>query len=75
VKVGDFVKAIREVEAMLKEERAEKSTRLASLRDELLDREKALPAHSVRPHQLLAIEALEDQIEALEKEIADDAMV
>ena len=70
VKVGDFVKAIREVEAMLKEERAEKSTRLASLRDELLDREKALPAHSVRPHQLLAIEALEDQIDALEKEIA-----
>ncbi len=63
-KVGDFVKAVRDVEAQLREE---KTARLAFLRAELLDREKALPAHSVRPHQILAIEALEDEIDELEK--------
>jgi phosphoribosylanthranilate isomerase len=72
LKVGDFVKAVRDVENLLREE---KSARLASLREALLDREKALPAHSVRPHQLLAIEALEDEIEEMEKEISDDTMV
>ncbi len=70
-KVGDFVKAVREVEALLREEREEKASRLASLKEALADREKALPAHSVRPHQLLAIEALEEDIEALEKELLD----
>ena len=73
-KVGDFVKAVREVEAMLHEEKEEKSARLAALKAELLDREKALPAHSVRPHQLLIIEELEDRITALEKEIAQYEM-
>lgn len=66
-KVGDFVKAVREAEAMLLEE---KTARLASLKAQLLDREKALPAHSVRPRQLQVIEELEDQISVLEKEIA-----
>jgi len=69
-KVGAFVRAVREVEVLLREEKAEKTARLTSLRAELLDREKALPAHSVRPHQLLVIEELEDAIAALEKEIA-----
>ena len=67
MKVGDFVKAVREVEAILLEEKA---ARLASLKAQLLDHEKALPAHSVRPHQLQRIEELEDQISVLEKEIA-----
>ena len=45
------------------------------LQAELAEREAALPVHSVRPHQLMAIEALEDEISrkqealnALEKE-------
>jgi len=70
-KVSDFVKGVRTVEAKMREEKEVKVARLAALKEELLDREKALPAHSVRPHQLLAIEALEDEIEALEKEIPD----
>jgi hypothetical protein len=69
-KVGDFVKAVRVVEALMREEREEKSARLGTLKEALADREKALPAHSVRPHQLLAIEALEEEIEALETEIS-----
>jgi uncharacterized small protein (DUF1192 family) len=32
------------------------------LKAELAEREAALPVHSVRPHQLMAIEALEDEI-------------
>lgn len=69
-KVGDFVTAVREAEGVLREERTEMEERLMNLKEALADREKALPAHSVRPHQLQAIEALEDEIAALEKDLA-----
>ncbi len=39
------------------------------LKEELKDREKALPAHTIRPHQLLAIEELEEKIRRLEEEL------
>jgi hypothetical protein len=35
----------------------------------LKDREKALPAHTIRPHQLLAIEELEEKIRRLEEKL------
>jgi len=35
------------------------------------DREAALPAHSIRPHQLLVIEELEEEMERKQKELAD----
>ena len=35
------------------------------------DREAALPAHSIRPHQLLIIEELEEEIERKQKELED----
>jgi len=38
---------------------------LARLSSELEEMKKALPAHSIRPHQLLAIEELEDEIERI----------
>ena len=41
---------------------------ITRLREEKADREKALPAHSIRPHQLLAIEELEEAIEAKQRE-------
>lgn len=37
------------------------------LKEMLKDREAALPAHSVRPHQIQEIEALEEKIAAVEK--------
>jgi uncharacterized small protein (DUF1192 family) len=43
---------------------------IARLQAEKADREKALPAHSIRPHQLLAIEELEEEIEQRQKELA-----
>jgi len=33
------------------------------------DREAALPAHSIRPHQLLVIEELEEEIARKQKEL------
>jgi hypothetical protein len=40
---------------------------LAKITEELQLRVAALPAHSVRPHQLLAIEDLEEKIALTEK--------
>ncbi len=39
------------------------------LKEEKTDREKALPAHTIRPHQLLIIEELEEEIDRKEKEL------
>jgi hypothetical protein len=39
------------------------------LKEDKADREKALPAHSIRPNQLLIIEELEEEIERREKEL------
>ncbi len=42
---------------------------LRRLAQEKAEREAALPAHSIRPHQLLAIEDLEEEIEQKQKEL------
>jgi hypothetical protein len=44
------------------EEKAELQEELKRLRAELEERRGSLPAHSVRPHQILAIESLEERI-------------
>jgi hypothetical protein len=43
---------------------------IEELEARLRDREAALPAHSVRPHQLLAIEELEEEIKEKKKRLA-----
>ena len=35
---------------------------ISRLKDELAERKAALPAHSVKPHQLMVIEELEEDI-------------
>lgn len=50
---------------MDKEEELEKE--IKELEAKLKDREDALPAHSVRPHQILIIEELETAIEEKKK--------
>jgi polyhydroxyalkanoate synthesis regulator phasin len=42
---------------------------LRKLKEMLKDREAALPAHSVRPHQIQEIEELEEKIADMEKEL------
>jgi len=39
------------------------------LKRELQERAQMLPAHSIRPHQLLALEELEEKILDLEKKV------
>ena len=42
---------------------------IEKLKELLRDREDALPAHSIRPHQLQAIEEIEEEIAAKEEEL------
>jgi hypothetical protein len=42
---------------------------IGKLKEEKADREKALPAHSIRPHQLLVIEELEEAIARKQEEL------
>ncbi len=49
--------------------KTKKEEELARLRNELQEREKSLPAHSIRPHQLLVLEELEEKIRMLEREL------
>ena len=39
------------------------------LKEELQEREKSLPAHSIRPHQLIVIEELEEKIRKLQERV------
>lgn len=42
---------------------------IQTLKTELEERQKALPAHTIRPHQLLIIEELENRILLLEEKL------
>jgi len=42
---------------------------IRELEEQLKDREAALPAHSVRPHQLQIIEELEERIQQKKKDL------
>jgi hypothetical protein len=52
---------------MDKEEELKKG--IEALEEQLKDREASLPAHSVRPDQMLAIEELETAIQVKRKEL------
>lgn len=54
--------------SMDKEQNLEKE--IQELEERLKDRELALPAHSVRPHQLLIIEELEEEIQEKKNRLA-----
>jgi phosphoribosylanthranilate isomerase len=61
-KVNRFVEAVRESEKDLKTHKKELETELKKLQAQHKQREDQLPAHTIRPHQLLDIEALETEI-------------
>lgn len=54
---------------MTKKKREQLIKEIQELKEKLSDREAALPAHSVRPHQVQVIEELEEKIVALEKKL------
>ena len=68
-KVEKFVKEARRAERELYEEKDKLTEKLNRLRADLKDREDALPAHSVRPNQIMVIEEIEDEIELVEKDL------
>ena len=51
-------------------EEQELEREIKELEERLKDRELALPAHSIRPHQLLIIEELEEEIQEKKKRLA-----
>lgn len=55
---------------MAETKRQELLEEIKNLEEKLRDREAALPAHSVRPHQIQEIEELEEKIAALERKLA-----
>ncbi len=69
-KVEKFVKEARRAEGELYEEKEKLTEKLEGLEADLKDREDALPAHSVRPNQMMVIEAIEDEIQLVEKDLA-----
>lgn len=42
---------------------------LLELKEKLDDARKRLPAHTIRPHQMQALEELEEKIEAIETQL------
>ncbi len=68
-KVEKFVSEVRRAEEVLSEKAVQLSLKLDELKEALEDREAALPAHSVRPHQIMIIEELEEEIDLKEKEL------
>jgi phosphoribosylanthranilate isomerase len=68
-KVGAFVEEVRRAEKEIRRERMDLEEKLEQLKEDLRDRERALPAHSVRPHQLMAVEALEEEVAQIEREL------
>jgi phosphoribosylanthranilate isomerase len=69
-RVEKFVKEVRRAEGKLYEEKERLTKKLEGLKADLKDREDALPAHSVRPHQIMVIEAIEDEIQLVEENLA-----
>ncbi|MBN2031920.1 MAG: hypothetical protein JW836_01485 [Deltaproteobacteria bacterium] len=69
-KVEIFVREVRRAEAALREKKTDLEKKIRHMEEELHERETALPAHSVRPHQIIAIEDLEEEIAVIEKEFA-----
>lgn len=70
-RVEAFVSEVRRAERHIAGSREELRRKLTGLKAELQDREAALPAHSVRPHQIMIIEELEEEISRAEKELED----
>jgi phosphoribosylanthranilate isomerase len=69
VRVKEFVRETRRAKEILPDKKEQIKREIEDLNELLADRKAALPAHSIRPHQIQAIEELEDEIAAKEKEL------
>ncbi|MFC1867143.1 hypothetical protein ACFL0H_03310 [Thermodesulfobacteriota bacterium] len=69
VRVKRFVEEVRRAEEEIRSKKEELHQEIEKLKELLRDREAALPRHSIRPHQIQVIEALEEEIAAKEREL------
>lgn len=67
--VEKFMNEVRKGENNLNQKKNTLLKKLEEKKEQLKDRELALPAHSIRPHQLQIIEELEEEVADLEREI------
>lgn len=67
IRVKQFVEEVRKVERDLLPMREILQKEIIKLKELLKDREAALPAHSIRPHQIQVIEELEEEIDQKEE--------
>jgi phosphoribosylanthranilate isomerase len=70
VKVKEFVRETRRAAETLPDKKGQKKREIEELKELLAERKAGLPAHSVSPGQIRAIEELEDEISAKEEEFA-----
>jgi phosphoribosylanthranilate isomerase len=68
-KLRKFVSEVKRAQQALCGRQADLINELEKVREELRERVKALPRHSVRPHQLILIEELQEEEAALEQEL------
>lgn len=68
-KLEKFVSEVRRAEEALRHKAEQLALKVSELKEALKDREAALPAHSVRPHQIMIIEELEEEIASKEREM------
>jgi phosphoribosylanthranilate isomerase len=68
-KVRKFVSEVKRARQVIRRRQETLTKKLEQVREEIIEREKALPHHSVRPHQILVIEELEDEAADLEKKL------
>ncbi len=68
-RVEAFVNEVRRAETAIKRHREDLMNELTKLKEELRQRQAAIPPHSIRPHQILRVEEIEDEIDLKEKEI------
>ncbi len=60
---------LREDRKTLEGRRNQLANEIDRLKDELKQREEQLPAHSIRPHQILVVEELEEKIKRKQKQL------
>ncbi len=70
-KVREFVQEVRRAERAIRNGAEGLSGKLEALEAELRKRQASLPEHSVRPHQIMAIDSLEEEIAEIKKELGE----
>ncbi len=70
-KVEEFVREVRRAEREIEHKKVQLGERLYELEAALREREATLPPHSIKPHQIMAIEELEEEISQTERELRD----